>query len=114
MFISEPANVTVLEGESTRINCTTTMKDDVVIWIIDDLQYFWSDFHNLDLYTLDPFDNSLTINHAPRTLDGTSFQCVVNHQLSATGYLTVLYTVSSTSTLPVTMSLTLPQLSTGM
>ena len=73
------------------MNCTTTMNTDVVIWIINDLQYYWSDFNDLHEYTYDSLDNSLTINHSPRTLDGASFQCVVNHQTpSATGYLTVI------------------------
>jgi hypothetical protein len=52
-------------------------------------------------------------------LDNTSFQCAVNNRyLSATGYLTVLYTVSqsSTSGVPITRSttVTLSQLSIGL
>ena len=92
------------------------MPDDIVTWIINGRLYYWSDFNDLDAYTLDLIDYSLTINNIPRTLDKTSFQCVVNdHQLSAIGYLTVLYTVSSSSTsaVPITPSTTLSQLSIG-
>ena len=105
--MSEPTNVTILEGESTRINCTTTMPDSIATWILNGRLYYWSDFMNddhLDVYTLDLVDNSLTINNAPRTLDNTSFQCVVNNHLSMTGYLTVLYMVLPTSTVPITRS----------
>ena len=120
LFLFEPTNITILEGESIRMNCTTTMHmpDDIVIWILNGRQYYWSDFSDLDVYTLDLVDYSLTINNAPRTLDKTSFQCVVNdHQLSAIGYLTVLYTVSSssssTSAVPITRSTTLSRVSIG-
>ena len=95
IFTSEPVNVTVLEGESIRFNCTRTMSDSIAIWIIDDLQYYWADFRNIHQYTFSRADNSLTVNNAPRTLDGTSYQCVLNQEESNTGYLKVVYELSS-------------------
>ena len=90
-FILEPVNVTVLEGESIRMNCTNTMSDSIAIWMIDGLQYYWSDFRSIDQYTFNRADNSLTINNSPRTLDGSSYQCVLSQEESNIGYLTVLY-----------------------
>ena len=91
-FISQPSNVTVFEGESIRINCTSTM-NGIAIWIIDGLQYYWSEFKTIDLYTFNRADNSLLIHDSPRTLDGSSYKCVLNQEESSTGYLTVLYEV---------------------
>ena len=96
IFITEPVNVTVLEGESIRINCTSTMSDSIAIWIIDGLRYYWSDFRSIDQYTFNIVDNSLTINNSPRTLDGSSYQCVLSQEKSNIGYLTVLYRSPST------------------
>ena len=96
IFISEPVNVTVLEGESIRINCTSTMSDSIAIWIIDGLRYYWSDFSSIGQYSINIVDNSLTINNSPRTLDGSSYQCVLSQEESNIGYLTVLYKSPST------------------
>ena len=95
-FTSEPVNVTVLEGESIRVNCSNTMSDSIAIWIIDGLQYYWSDFRSIDQYTFNRADNSLIINNSPRTLDGSSYQCVLSQEESNIGYLTVLYKSPST------------------
>ena len=113
IFLSEPTNITILEGESTQMNCSTLPDDISVIWILNGRQYYWSDFNNLDVYTLNALDNSLTINNAPQTLDKTSFQCVVNNHPSAVGYLTVLNTVLSTSTMLITAGTTSSQSSIG-
>lgn len=98
IFISEPVNVTVNEGESITINCSSTMNEFFAIWIIDGRQYLWSEFENLEMYTFNQLDNALTINHSPRSLDGTSFQCVINRQESRRGYLTILYSDDIVST----------------
>ena len=99
IFISEPVNVTVVEGDSVTINCSSTMNEFFAIWIIGGLQHLWSEFENSETYAFNQLDNSLTINNAPRSLDGLSFQCIINQQESQIGYLTVLYTDgNSTST----------------
>ena len=94
IFISQPSNVTVFEGESVRINCTSTVSG-IAIWIIDGLQYYWSEFKSIDQYTFNRADNSLIIHDSPRTLDGSSYKCVLNQEESNTGYLTVIYEVSN-------------------
>ena len=96
IFISEPANVTVFEGESLTLNCTSTMTSSIPLWIINGVQYYWSDFKRIDQYTFIVANNSLTIHNVPRTLDGASYQCVFNQQASQVGYLTVLYELTST------------------
>lgn len=111
MFISEPENVTVYEGESTRMNCTTSMNTDVVFWRINGTDYRWDEFDDIDDYTYDIFDNSLTINSSPRRLSGTSFQCLLHHQIpSAIGYLTV---ISPTQTIVTPVAQSTPLLSTS-
>ena len=72
------------------------MSDSIAIWVIDGLQYYWSDFRSIDHYTFNRADNSLTINNSPRTLDGSSYQCVLSQEESNIGYLTVLYKSPST------------------
>ena len=90
--------MTVLEGESIIINCTSAMSGGIAIWIIDGVQYYWSDFKSINEYTFNRVDNSLTIINSSRTLDGTSYQCVLHQEESKVGYLTVLYTFPSTGT----------------
>ena len=94
----EPVNITVAEGESTKLNCTmAAISEDIAIWVINGLEYYWSDFANIELYSFDLRDNSLTIHNSPRALDGTSFQCVLDNHESRIGYLTVLRLPSTTS-----------------
>ena len=105
-FISEPVNVTVFEGDSVTFNCSSTMNEFFAVWIIDGWQYLWSEFENSETYTFNQLDNSLTINNSPRSLNGLSFQCVIDRQESQIGYLTVLYTDdNSTSTTLVSSEL---------
>lgn len=82
------------------------MNEFFAIWIIGGLQHLWSEFENSETYAFNQLDNSLTINNAPRSLDGLSFQCIINRQESQIGYLTVLYTDgNSTSTTLVSSEL---------
>ena len=89
----------MVEGESITMNCSSMVNDFFAIWIINGRQHLWSEFEKFDAYTFDPLNNSLTINSSPRSLDGASFQCVINRQESRIGYLTVLYhaTISTTT-----------------
>ena len=87
IFISEPVNVTVVEGDSVTINCSSTMDEFFAVWIIGGWQYLWSEFENSETYTSNQLDNSLTINNSPRSLDGLSFQCIINRQESQIGYV---------------------------
>ena len=73
-----------------------TMSEDIATWVIDGLEYYWSDFGSIQIYTFNLRDNSLTIHHSPISLDGTSFQCILDNRRSRIGYLRVLR-VSPTS-----------------
>ena len=91
-FTSEPSNITVVEGESITFNCSmSAMNDDIATWIIDGLEYFWSDFGTKQIYSFNLSDNSLTINYSPTSLDGSSFQCILDNHRSQIGYLRVLH-----------------------
>ena len=88
----EPGNVTVTEGESTKLNCTmAVISEDIATWVINGLEYYWSDFAIIEVFSFDLRDNSLTIHNSPRTLDGASFQCILDNHESKVGYLTVLH-----------------------
>ena len=91
-FIEEPFNVTVAEGESIKFNCSMgVISEDIATWVINGLEYYWSDFLIIEVYTFDLQDNSLAIHNSPRSLDGNSYQCILDNQRSRIGYLSVLY-----------------------
>ena len=73
------------------------ISEDIATWVINGLEYYWSDFSRIEVYTFDLRDNSLTIHNSPRSLDGNSYQCIVDNCRSQKGYLSVLYIKSPTS-----------------
>ena len=96
-FTSEPSNITVVEGESVTFNCSmAVMSEDIATWVIDGLEYYWSDFRSIQIYMFNLRDNSLTIHNSPTSLDGSSFQCILDNHRSRIGYLHVLH-ISPTS-----------------
>lgn len=90
IFRSEPMNVTVMIGETVRFNCSGVQEHLVAVWIIDGSPHDWTDFITITTYTFDMFDNSLTVNSPPKSLNGTSFQCVLDGHRSRIGYLMVI------------------------
>ena len=101
VFVSEPSNITVVEGESIKLNCSmAVISEDIATWVINGLEYYWSDFSKIEVYTFDLLDNSLTIHNSTRFLNGNSYQCIVDNCRSQIGYLSVLYNKSLT--LPTT------------
>lgn len=100
LFVSEPFNSTINEGETIHFNCTLAAEQSnqlIAVWIIDGLQYYLGDFKRTSTYSYNLADNSLTIHNISRTLDGSSFQCIINRQASKTGYLIVQYTYVAAS-----------------
>lgn len=98
VFVSEPSNITVVEGESIKLNCSVgVISEDIATWVINGLEYYWSDFSTTEVYTFDLRDNSLTIHNLSRFLDGNSYQCILDNCRSQIGYLSVLYNKSHTS-----------------
>ena len=66
------------------------ISEDIATWVIDGLEYYWSDFGSIQTYTFNLHDNSLTVQHSPTSLDGTSFQCILHNRRSQIGYIRVL------------------------
>ena len=89
-FIYEPVNATVVIGEPARFNCSAVQEDVVAFWVINEYQYDWTDFITSTTYNFDLLDNSLTVNNSTKSMDGTSFRCVINGHASRIGYLTVV------------------------
>ena len=99
IFVLEPINVTVIEGESTKMNCSTgVINEDIAIWEIGGLEFYWTEFADIEVFSFDLRDNSLTINNSPHSLDGTSFRCILGNYESQLGYLTVLHLSTTAST----------------
>ena len=90
-FVMQPSNITVTEGDSKKLNCTmAALSEDIAIWVINGLEFYWTEFANMEVFSFDLRDNSLTIHNTPRSLDGTSFRCILDNHKSNIGYLTVL------------------------
>lgn len=83
-------NQTVQAGETTIFNCSSVRDELIAYWIINGTQYYWTDFKTIRLFTFSLNNNSLIVNESPSSLDGTSFQCIINGIESVIGYLTVL------------------------
>ena len=85
-----------MEGATVKFNCSSTDNTLTAFWIINGIEYSWRDFALTSAYTFDLQDNSLSINNINMSLDGTSYQCVIDGQRSEIGYLTV--TINDTLT----------------
>ena len=85
--------MTISEFERVIFNCSLVHRSsqDQATWIIRGLQYFFHDFLHTPEYSYNPINGSLTINNASRSLDGASFQCIINRKSSRIGYLTIEY-----------------------
>ena len=89
--------MTVMIGETVQFNCTGIQEHLVAVWIIDEHPHDWTDFIPASTCTFNLLDNSLTVNNSPKSLDGTSFQCVLNGHTSTIGYLTLVGTPTEES-----------------
>ena len=86
----QPRNITAMEGETVKFNCSSANNALTAFWIIDGIEHDLRDLRRTSTYTFDLLDNSLTINNATKGLDGTAYQCVIDQQASEIGFLTVI------------------------
>ena len=77
------------------------ISEDIATWVIDGLEYYWSDFGSTKRYSFNLRDNSLTIHYSSPSLDGSSFQCILDNRRSRIGYLRVLHNIVSPTSLPM-------------
>lgn len=105
-FSSEPFNTTVFEGETIKFNCTSVNPtvQNFATWVIGGFQYYFADLLNSPLFIFSAYDNSLTVRNASRSLDGYSFQCILNRRSSNIGYLNVVVSVNTTVSSPSTFT----------
>ena len=90
VFTHQPENITALEGDTVKFNCSSTDSRHLAFWIINGSEFSWRSFRSIPTYNFDLQDNSLTIINVTRNLNGTPYQCVINWQVSQIGYLTVI------------------------
>lgn len=89
-FVMEPKNVTVTEGDTIKLFCSmAVLSNDIATWVINGLEYYWTDLSTIEGYRFNLRDNSLTIHNSSHWLDGSSFRCILNDCESRVGYLTV-------------------------
>ena len=87
-FISEPRNMTVVEGEAVRFECDFDGSDLTPSWIINNSVYYHTDLPHPYLFNNQDF--SLTIEMVSLLLSGTTFRCIVGRTESVEGLLVVI------------------------
>lgn len=87
-FISEPRNMTILEGESVRFECDFEGSDLTPTWSINHFIYYHTNLPQI--YSFNSQDFSIFIENVTLDLSGTYFQCIVGQRKSAKGMLIVL------------------------
>ena len=87
MFISEPGNVTVEEGETATFECRYNGSILAPYWRINNVIYRLTAVQKLYIFN---DDFSVTVDNVSVSENGYHFQCFVGIVASAKGYLTVL------------------------
>ena len=89
-FLYQPCNTTIIEGGSVEFNCTTIEStEQLATWVINGERHYWTDFRAKPEFIFNLSSNSLIIRNASRSLDGSTFQCIINRRTSSVAYLTV-------------------------
>lgn len=103
VFTSHPSNQTIMEGQLAHFECAFEGADNLVPqWRVNTTVYFFTDIPTI--YGFDYQDFSLTIENAPRSLNFTSFQCIVGITFSNTAYL-IIFANSTNSSEKMTLDL---------
>lgn len=96
LFVSQPHNQTVKEGETAHFECIYQGSDLTPAWRINNTIYSHTQLPTKFLFNDQDF--SLTINSVPESLNFTSFQCSVGTIFSTRGYLFVEVEIQNVST----------------
>ena len=87
MFVAEPENATVFEGETVTFECDFRGSDLTPSWQINNVIYYSTSLQ--PNYIFNDQDFSLTVKNVSRQLNGYTFQCIVGQIASAQGFLFV-------------------------
>ena len=94
IFLQQPIDVSVYEGESATFSCLFTGSDEVPFWFIDGSYHSWRDLP--PQYTISPWDFSLTTENVNIAMNRTPHRCVVEGVESETAFLYVFTNVTET------------------
>lgn len=93
-FTSHPSNQTIMEGQSARFECRFEGANTVPYWKVNTTVYYFTDIPRRYGYNYQDF--SLNIQSTPKTLNFTSFQCIVGTAFSNRAYLIVFANETNT------------------
>ena len=107
--------MTIIEGELVEFNCTPTeITGQLATWVINGERHYWTDFMAKPEFKFNLNNNSLMIRNASRSLDGSTFQCIINRRASSIAYLTVLNSTLFTENSITTPATTSSESTLGM